>query len=264
MTTVAEISCWMDRVAPLALSESWDNTGLLLGCPEDSVERIQTCLTLTRETVDEAIAKQANMVISHHPLPFKPLARITTLTTPGKLLWKLASHRISIYAPHTAWDSAELGINALLARILGLADCRPLIPSEDERLQGLGAGRIGSLPKPESLGDIVSRLQTAIPTARPRAVDCARPIQRIAIVCGSGGSLLPEAIRQDCELFLTGEATFHTCLEAQAADMSLLMIGHYSSERFAMEHLASQISQGFPNLNAWASFLERDPVQAIV
>ena len=85
--------------------------------------------------------------------------------------------------------------------------------------------------------------------------------RKVAIACGSGGSLLGDAIQQDCDLFLTGETDFHTCLMAEAAGVSLLMIGHFASERFAMEHLAEKLSSEFPSVEVWASQQERDPVQ---
>ena len=260
MTTITEISDWMGEIAPLALTESWDNTGLLLGCPDASVTRVQTCLTLTPASVREAIAKQANLVIAHHPLPFQPLAKITTHTVSGAMLWDLARNGIGIYAPHTAWDSAPLGINALLAQKLDLKNCVPLIPAEDPNLKGLGAGRMGSLSRSSTVDELARNLAACIPSSRPHGVRSEKPVCKVAIACGSGGSLLASALEQGCDLFLTGEATFHTCLEAEAAEVSLLMIGHYASERFAMEVLADKLKQEFSSVQAWASEEEQDPV----
>ncbi|MEZ6135624.1 MAG: Nif3-like dinuclear metal center hexameric protein [Pirellulaceae bacterium] len=144
MTTVGDISRWMNNIAPLALSESWDNTGLLLGDPAQVVTKLMTCLTLTPESVSEAVAEQASLVIAHHPLPFKPLSRITTDSLAGKLLWKLASAGIAVYSPHTAWDSADEGINALLANYLQLQNVQPLVPCEVPEFIGKISGRDGS------------------------------------------------------------------------------------------------------------------------
>lgn len=275
MTTVADISAWMDKVAPSALSESWDNTGLLLGDSARPVTRVQTCLTLTPQSVEEATTRQADLVIAHHPLPFKPLSKITTDSVPGRLLWQLASNSVAIYAPHTAWDSAPMGINALIAESLGLCDCQAIIPSEQPGLEGLGAGRIGAMRQSCSMNQLVEQLCKAIPYCRPRGVVRDKPdrpindsapnevdseIRRVAIACGSGGSLLSAAIRQQCDVFVTGEATFHTCLEAEAAGTGLLMVGHFASERFAMERLAANLQRDFSTLEVWASEQERDPV----
>ncbi len=133
MTKVIDVVHWMEMIAPLRLSAEWDNTGLLLGDLQRDVQRVMTCLTLTEESVEEAVAQQAELVIAHHPLPFRPVKRITTADTTGKLLWTLATAGISIYCPHTAWDSAAHGINAQLANKLGLSSVMPLL---NESLSG--------------------------------------------------------------------------------------------------------------------------------
>lgn len=259
MTNVADISKWMNTVAPLSLSESWDNTGLLLGDLACPVERIQVCLTLTPLSVAEAIDQKASMVIVHHPMPFKPLAKITTQTVTGRLLWDLARAGISVYSPHTAWDSAPLGINQLLATELNLSDIQPLLPCVET--PDLGAGRIGRLASPNSMDAVAKTMSDSIPGCRLRGVVAEREVRKIAIACGSGGSLLSKAVELGCDLFLTGEATFHTCLEAEAANVHLLMLGHFASERFAMEHLAKLLAAQFANVESWASVNEKDPVR---
>lgn len=262
MVELNDVAAWMDQVAPLALSEAWDNTGLLIGDRASRVERIQTCLTLTPESVDEAIAKQADLVIAHHPLPFKPLNKITTDSMVGKLVWQLASNRIAVYSPHTSWDSAPLGINQQLAQALKLDSVRAIVPNESglEELAGLGSGRLGELPQPTKFSSVADALCKNIANCRPRAVLRPEPVRRVAICCGSGGSLLGAAIKEGCDLFVTGEATFHTCLEAQYHGIGLLMVGHYASERFAMEYLAKQIQDEFSSIECWASDDEHDPV----
>jgi dinuclear metal center YbgI/SA1388 family protein len=258
--TVAEIVQMMEQIAPAPLSEAWDNTGLLLGDMAARAGRIMTCLTVTPETAGEAIDGGAELIISHHPLPFKPLGKITTHTLPGRLVWQLATHRIGVYSPHTAWDSAMDGINAQLARKLSLIDIEPLIPNPRHEL---GAGRCGRLSKPAELAVLAHKLSQSIPHCRLRAVATSRPISRVALACGSGGSFLAAAAALDCQLLVTGEATFHTCLEAQALGMGLLMLGHFASEKFAMDQLAARLASALPGTTVWSSTLERDPVTAL-
>ena len=274
MTLVADIANWMETVAPLRLSADWDNTGLLLGDCQRPVLRVMTCLTLTPESVEEAVEGRADLVISHHPLPFRPLKKITTHDVTGRLLWQLASARVSVYCPHTAWDSAVGGINAMLAERLRLSDCRPLVPESLES-GALGTGRVGVIAKGLSVAELANRIGESVPYCRMRAVvpgaavpGAAVPgagamVRKVAIVCGSGASLLDIAIKQGCELFLTGEATFHQCLEAQAAGVSMLMIGHFASEKFAMDQLAVLCGATFADVEAWASLSEKDPVSLI-
>lgn len=220
-----------------------------------------TCLTLTPASVAEALERDVQLVVAHHPLPFQPLSKITTLTQTGQMLWQLAGAQVSVYCPHTAWDSAALGINALLAEKLSLTDVQPLQPSPLPELVGLGAGRWGRLQQPTDLRKLADRLPSVLPHCRLRCVDVGRPISTVAIACGSGGSLLKEARRLECDLFLTGEATFHTCLEAQASGISLLMTGHFASEHFSMKILAQQLADAFTDLKVQHSLAEADPVR---
>jgi putative NIF3 family GTP cyclohydrolase 1 type 2 len=83
---------------------------------------------------------------------------------------------------------------------------------------------------------------------------------RVAIACGSGGELLAAARQAGCDCFVTGETRFHTCLEAQSAGISLVVTGHYASERFAVEALAETLRREYPQIKCWASKRERDPL----
>ena len=115
MPTVNAISEFLDAFAPPDLAEDWDNVGLLVGDRETAGDRLMTCLTVTPASANEAIDGGADLVITHHPLPFRPLKHLTTDTTPGRLLLDLIRAGIAVYSPHTAFDSAASGINQRLA-----------------------------------------------------------------------------------------------------------------------------------------------------
>ena len=127
----------LQTIAPLEFAESWDNVGLLVGNRNREIASAMTCLTLTATTLDEAIQEQIDLVICHHPIPFKPLSKINDDTTTGKLLLRAIEAGIAIYSPHTAWDNAKSGINQQLARILGLELVKPLQAfAEEESSEG--------------------------------------------------------------------------------------------------------------------------------
>lgn len=264
MPFVNDILSHLAIEAPLELAESWDNVGLLLGDRAANVSKVMTCLTVSESTVHEAIAQQAHLVVSHHPMPFRPLQRIETSDPTGQCLWLLARAGISVYSPHTAWDNAPMGINQMLAEIISLEAITPLVPKNLPHLPGLGTGRVGSVAAAISIESLLQRLEqrlgvldcqvTAIPSAM---------VKRVAIVCGSGASLLNEASKAGCDTFLTGEATYHQSLEALHRGISLLCIGHHTSERFAMDQLAQRLQSKFPLLEVWASKNEFDPVQRV-
>jgi len=257
--TVREILPHLNEIAPLELAESWDNVGLLAGDPEIRVKTLMTCLSLTDSVLGEAIQRGVKLIVVHHPIPFKPIDRITTQTTTGRILWDAIGHGIAIYSPHTAWDNAPNGINRQLAQILQLGNLRPLqISSKPEFARSeLGSGIVGDFASPTKLSDLWARLESAIPEIRPKCTDPEDShVVRVGIVCGSGASLMPLALKHQCEAFVTGEATYHQSLEAQAQGVSMLLMGHFASERFAMHKLASMLQERLPSVECFASQTE--------
>ncbi len=259
MLTISDVTRFLEKFAPLALAESWDNVGLLVGDATREAARVMTCLTVTPTTAAEAIDARADLIVAHHPLPFHPLQRLTTDTTAGRLLWDLIAARVSIYSPHTAFDSAQLGINQRLAEGLQLGDISPLVPGISP---DIGAGRQGLLTDPMPLTKLVQRVKEFLKVKRVHCVgESNRLVSRVSVACGSGGDFLSPASQAGCDVLLTGEARFHACLEAEATGIALIMAGHYATERFGVEHLAGAIAQEFPSLKVWASRTERDPIE---
>jgi dinuclear metal center YbgI/SA1388 family protein len=123
-----EVIAVLEKLAPPSLAESWDNVGLLFGERDGDVSRILTCLTLTPDVADEAVQMGAQLVVTHHPILFKAVQRLTSDAVEGRTLLTLARHNIAVYSPHTAWDNAPLGINQQLAETLELTDIKPLRP----------------------------------------------------------------------------------------------------------------------------------------
>ena len=261
MPAVQDITDFLETFAPRRLAEEWDNVGLLVGDPAQKVGRVMTCLTVTPASADEAVRDNVDLIVSHHPIPFRPLKRLTTESVPGRLLWQLIRAGISIHSPHTSFDSAAMGINQRLAEGLGLQNVKPLIEAEDDP-DGLGAGRRGSLDQALSLAEIATRLKRFLNVDGLHAVgEQDTSVDRVAVACGSAGSFLGAARRTGCQLLVTGETTFHTCLEAEATDVALLLPGHYASERFAVEILAKVLADRFNDLQVHASRDEADPVR---
>jgi dinuclear metal center YbgI/SA1388 family protein len=254
---------FLETFAPLRLAEPWDNVGLLVGHRDQPVERVMTCLTLTPTTTAEAIVRDADLVIAHHPLPFHPLKRLTDESVPGRMLLDLIKNRVAVYSPHTAFDSAHHGINQRLATLLELNGIRPLRPLLDDPDQ-LGAGRFGELPEPVTVRVLAARLKEKLNVPTIEFVgDPDTTVDKIGVACGSAGEFLGAARQKGCQLFVTGETSFHTCLEAEATDIGLLLLGHYASERFALDSLASELRKHFADLEIWASQTEQSPLQTL-
>jgi dinuclear metal center YbgI/SA1388 family protein len=260
MTTLQDLCDYLERFAPARLAEEWDNVGLLVGDARRAVQRVMTCLTITPASAAEAVAERADLIVTHHPLPFRPLKRLTNDSVPGRLLLELIAAQVAIHSPHTAFDSAAAGINQRLAEGLQLEAIQPLAPREAD-VDGLGSGRFGRLATATTLQEVAQRVRRFLKIDGLHQVgEDAQRIARVAVACGSAGSFLEPARRAGCELLVTGETTFHTCLEAEATGVALLLPGHYASERFGVEALAGEIAQAFPELTVWASREERDPL----
>lgn len=263
MTTIQKICEFLDQFAPTLLAEDWDNVGLILGDPSREASKIMTCLTVTPESANEAIEKEVDLIVSHHPLPFSATKRITTDQTPTRMIWELARAGVSIYSPHTAFDSAVEGINQMLCNRLEIQSTDPIIPNRANP-EMPGAGRIGKLAEPISLREFSEKVKTTFSLPRLQVVgDLDAGIQRIGTACGSGGSFLSKAAGRGAECLVTGEATFHTVLEARARKVGLILMGHYFSERFAIEALADRMAAAFSDAKVWASEQECDPIHSV-
>lgn len=256
---LTQIIRFLESLADPHLAEDWDNVGLLLGDAESSIKSVMTCLTLTPDVAAEAVNKQAGLVITHHPILFRAVKRLTTATLEGRMLLELIRSGVAVYSPHTAFDNGQGGINQWLAEELGLKNIAPLRPLGDD--PACGSGRWGELVPALSWPDFQRHLASKLGLPQFQVVDAGRgTIQRVAIACGAAAEYLPDAHQNGCEAFITGEARFHSCLESKALGVNLALLGHYSSERPALEMLARRLAQEFPALNAWASETERDPL----
>ena len=158
MPNIQLVCQFLDQFAPRRLAEDWDNVGLLVGDPSRELQRVMTCLTVTPESAAEAVERNVDLIVSHHPLPFRPLKRITTDSVPSKMLWDLIRAGVSIYSPHTGFDSASEGINQSLAQRFQLSAIRPIEPIPDDP-DGLGAGRIGELAASVTLEEFCQRVK---------------------------------------------------------------------------------------------------------
>ncbi len=126
MTTIAEVTGFLRQFAPPRLAASWDNVGLLLGDDAAPVESILTCLTVTPESAAEAILERVELIVTHHPILFRPTQRLTAAMPEGRMLLSLAKAGVAVYSPHTAFDNTAGGINDVLAQRLQLTHVQPL------------------------------------------------------------------------------------------------------------------------------------------
>lgn len=229
--TIANILEHLQSIVPLALAQEWDNVGLLIGEPQRQVNGILISLDASANAVDYALQHGYDLILSHHPLIFRPLQSIT-----NPVILKMIETRIALISMHTNFDAAWGGVNHALAEALDL-----------EVLQSLGdeaAGDIGLLCKydtPQSLSgialDVKAKLQVPAVKLWTAAQSMQKRITRIAICGGAGASVLPQAQAQ-AELLITGDISYHSFLDSA---IPILDAGHFYTEYPALKNLQTML-----------------------
>jgi dinuclear metal center YbgI/SA1388 family protein len=241
---IRELLQILDSFAPAALAEKWDNVGLLVGSPDNSVSSILIGLDPTTTLVDEAIALSADTIITHHPVIFKPLSSINTSDPAGKLLQKALSQNINIIGAHTNLDSAVDGVNDVLGNGLGLTNLVPLVPAGDGGENTTGLGRIGNYPTPLSRKEFLTRLfhLLGIPTLNI-AGSLPEEINTVAVCGGSGSDFAPLAHQRGADVYLSAEIKHSTAIWAREAGFAIIDGSHYATEKPATFYLARKLEE---------------------
>ena len=238
---VKDIIRVIEDFAPLSIQEGWDNSGLCIGSPEDVVSSVLLGLDCTPDLVDEAVACGADMIVTHHPLIFSGLKKISPDNPVGEAVMKAIKAGISIYSAHTSADKVIAGVSGAMAARLGLEDVQIL----DEDGEGTGLGVVGNLPEPLSAEEAVRLVKKSFGL---KAMRTSRPvdgkISRIALCGGSGGSLIGAAMKSGAQLYISGDISYHNFFTREG--FMIMDIGHYESEIEIVDILFSLIKKNFP------------------
>ena len=238
---VKDIIAVIEDFAPLSIQEGWDNSGLCVGSPEDEVSSILLGLDCTEKLVDEAIECGADMIVTHHPLIFSGLKKISPDDPIGAAVIKAVRNGISIYAAHTNADKVIAGVSGAMAAKLGLTDVEIL----EEDGEGTGLGVVGNLPSPLSAEEAIALVKEQFSLKMMKAsapVECL--VTRIAMCGGSGGSLIRSAQKAGAQLYISGDISYHNFFTPEG--FMIMDIGHYESEIEIVDILFSLIKKNFP------------------
>lgn len=259
MTTVSEIAKVLEEFAPLQLQESYDNSGLIIGSKDQKIHKILICLDSTEEVIEEAIQKNCQLIIAHHPLIFGGLTKINDEHYVEKAVRKAIKNDISIYACHTNADNVYEGVNKKISEKLELKNIQILKPAgSDEKI---GAGMIGELNKNLLSVEILDYITEKMQLKNFRYTEIPQKIiKRIAICGGSGSFLIKDAIKAKADAFISADIKYHEFFEANE-DMCIIDIGHYESERFTIELFSQVLSAKFPNIALQFSEVNTNPVK---
>lgn len=242
MHQVQAILEYMQSWADEQLAESWDNVGLLVDAG-NPVEKILVALDITKEVVEEAEQKGCQLIISHHPVIFKPL-RTLNMSQPSFLL---VQKGISAICMHTNLDAAEGGVNDVLANFFGLQNVQPFAE----------LGRIGTI-QPMSAIEFAKQCKTKLQTPVMLA-DAGKEISTVALVGGSGGDFFKEAALAGADCLLTGEASHHHGLDSVEMGLSVVVAGHFATEFPVVKEMQKRLSNTFLDMEVIVSEKSKAP-----
>ena len=225
----------IESVAPRSAQEEWDNSGMQVGDTGRDIQTVLLTTDITETVVTEAIERECQLIISHHPLLFHGLKQVCGQTPQARVVEMAIKHNIAIYSAHTSLDSVIGGINTRLADKLGIIDYRILIPASRDTDTPTGLGVIGRLSAPMSYSDFIAQVHdtldcTYVRYTRPRE----EQIRTIALCGGSGAEFIEAAIEQGADVYLTADCKYHEFQDAEGR-IGLIDIDHWCSEHHARE-----------------------------
>ena len=254
---------FLESIAPPIFQEDYDNAGLIVGDPSMDIKGVMVCLDSIEEVIDEAIAKNCNVVVAHHPIIFRGLKKINGKNYIERTIIKAIKNDIAIYAIHTNLDNVLYnGVNQKIAQKLKLKSCKIL--SENSQLTSkkrpIGAGIIGELKTGMTSTAFLKYLKKEmhVSVIRHTAVIKGK-IKRVAICGGSGSFLLSKAKAAKADVFITADFKYHEFFDADK-ELMIADIGHYESEQFTIELLHELISKKFRKFAAHYTKVNTNPI----
>ncbi|WP_294065497.1 Nif3-like dinuclear metal center hexameric protein [uncultured Fusobacterium sp.] len=231
----------LEKKYPKANAESWDNVGLIVGKLNQEVRKVQLSLDATDKAIENAIKNGAELIITHHPMIFKPVKTITTMDNLGRKIIKIIENNRSLYAMHTNLDSSKNGLNDYILNLLGVENSKVIDVNEFD--SEVGIGRLYTLSKELSIDEYATFVKNSLKIKNIRIISENREktIKKIALINGSGMSYWRKVKSLGADLFITGDIGYHDALDAKEAGINVFDIGHFESENCFVELLRKDI-----------------------
>lgn len=214
-----------EEFAPKKYALEGDPIGLQIGTLNKPVHNVMVALDVLEEVVDEAIANNVDLIIAHHPIIFRPLKKLVTDNTNGRIVEKLIKHDIAVYAAHTNLDVTPGGVNDMLAKALQLENIEVLSPTMEE--SNLGLGRIGTLKSDLTLEEFAKFVKGALDAPGVRVVgDLTSKVRKVAVLGGDGNKYFSQAKFKGADVYVTGDFYYHTAHDAMNMGLNIVDPGH--------------------------------------
>ena len=259
MATVLDILNFIETIAPSSMAESWDNVGLLCGRKGKEVKKILVALDPFRGAIQEAIAEQADLIVTHHPIIFgDPLMAVNEDTETGRNLLTLIENGIAAINAHTNLDQAPGGVNDVFAAKLGLGNVSVIEPQGvDAQGREWGLLRQGTIDE-QPLIVFLSAVKSALNCKGLRYADAGKNVHRVAVGGGACGSEWQSAMNAGCDTFVTSDIKYNQFWDAQVAGLNLIDAGHFYTENPVTAYLAEKLSAAFPEIQVKISQTQVD------
>ena len=220
--TLGEIYTKLDELSPFSLQEDWDNSGLIIGSRHQKIDTVVLSIDVDETLIEEL--EPNTLLITHHPLIFKGLTALDFDRYPANLLQKMVQKNIANIAMHTNFDQTHLN-RWVATEVLGAETITQ-------------KGFVAYYDTDTAFDRLALDVQERFGLARLKTVKCSERIRRVALVTGSGASLMREI---DADCLLTGDIKYHDAMEAAALGLSMIDIGHFESERYFPDVLAPHL-----------------------
>lgn len=232
--TVKDIFDYIDSIAPFKNQCEWDNSGILVGNPDLRISKIGVVLDITADAVKYAAANGIELIVSHHPVIFRPVKAFLD----GDISYLLAKNGISAICAHTSLDCADGGVNDVLAETLGFKNPLPLADEGE-------AAMVRTVTVEETDADVLAMLVADRLSTGVQVADCGKKISNVALCGGAGGDFIHAVAENGCDAFITGEAKHHEFLAAYELGVTLIAAGHFETENPVVGSLAEKIAENF-------------------
>ncbi len=250
MTKINDIIDWFESFAPVANAMDFDNAGLLVGDRDTAVTKVLLTLDITADVIDEAKNLGCELIISHHPVIFNPIKKLSSHSAP----YLLASKGISALCMHTNLDLSEIfGVNTCLADAVGLNNLR-----KSELGECLF---IGELEAETDIDSFASMVKSALNCNGLRYTNIKPTIKTVALCSGAGGSEIFGALNEKADILLTGEIKHHEINFANEVGINIVDVGHFKSEDIVINPLISRLSSEFSDIEFTKSKVYTDFVK---
>ena len=238
-----DIINFLEEKYPRSNAEEWDNVGLLVGNNKKDVKKIQLSIDATEKAVDYAAQNNVDMIVTHHPLIFKPLKSIVMSELSGRKIIKLIEKGLNLYSIHTNLDSSKDGLNDYILELLEVKKYKIIdINANDETA---GIGRMYPLEEKITILEYADFIKTKMKIKNVRVIsnDLKSKVKKIALINGSGMSYWRKVNSLGADLFITGDIGYHDALDAKESGLHLIDIGHFESENCFSELLKKNLEE---------------------